>query len=301
MRRTCSLVTAVVVLAVASLARAQGEIFSDGFESGDLSAWSAHVGWIWQPRPLTTWQWQLSGTVDTSFDVAMYDIDLFETPQTTVSELLTAGRAVICYFSAGSWEDWRPDAGDYPPEVLGNPLAGWPDERWVDIRRLDLLGPILEARMDLAVGKGCTGLEPDNVDGYANDSGFPLTAGDQILFNRFLAAEAHRRGLSVGLKNDLDQIPELVGDFDWALDEQCYEFAECPALQPFVDVGKAVFGVEYEGDEQEFCPYFNGLGYSWLKKRVELDAWRIDCQALGPPAAGQLEPRLETGTPGLVS
>ena len=254
------------------------ELFSDGFESGNPAAWSTHEGWIWQPTPLTTWQWQLSGTIDTSFDVAVYDIDLVDTPEGTIAELLGADRAVICYFSAGSWEDWRPDAGDYPSEVLGNPLDGWPGERWVDIRRLDVLGPILEARMDLAVTKGCTGVEPDNVDAYVNSSGFPLTAVDQLAFNRFLASEAHARGLSVGLKNDLDQIGDLVGDFDWAINEQCYEYAECDLLQPFIDSGKAVFGVEYSGDESVFCPYFNALGYSWLKKKLDLDAWRVDCQ-----------------------
>lgn len=118
------------------------------------------------------------------------------------------------------------------------------------------------------------------MDAYANDSGFPLTATDQLAFNRFLAGAAHARGLSVGLKNDLDQVAYLVSEFDWALDEQCYEYAECDLLQPFVDAGKAVFGVEYSGDENEFCPYFNGLGYSWLKKNVDLDAWRVDCQDL---------------------
>ncbi len=184
---------------------------------------------------------------------------------------------MICYLSAGSWEDWRPDAGFYPPGVLGNPLDGWPGERWVDIRRLDILGPILEARLDLAESKGCTGVEPDNVDAYQNDSGFPLQAADQLVFNRWLASEAHQRGLSVGLKNDLDQVPDLVGGFDWALNEQCYEYSECDLLQPFIDAGKAVFGVEYNGDELVFCPYFNALGYSWLKKDLDLGAWRIDC------------------------
>jgi hypothetical protein len=82
----------------------------------------------------------------------------------------------------------------------------------------------------------------------------------------------------VGLKNDLDQIGDLVGDFDWALNEQCYEYSECDLLQPFINAGKAAFGVEYSGDEDEFCPYFNVAGYSWLKKNIDLGAWRIDCQ-----------------------
>jgi len=269
-------VVSFVVISLTASAQ-EGLIFADGFESGDTSMWSQSVGERWRPAPGTTWQWQLSGTIDTTIDVDMYDIDLFDTPTATISDLKAAGRAVICYFSAGSWEDWRDDAGDYPEEILGNTLSGWPDERWVDISRLDLLGPILEARLDLAVSKGCTGVEPDNVDGYQNSNGFSLQAADQLVFNRWIADQAKQRGLSVGLKNDLDQITDLVGDFDWALNEQCYEYSECDTLQPFVDAGKAVFGVEYSGDQSEFCPYFNALGYSWLKKNLDLGTWRIDC------------------------
>lgn len=250
-------------------------IFRDGFESGDRSGWE-----VWRPAPCTTWQWQLTGTIDTSVDVAMYDVDLFDVPQATVDALHGAGRVVVCYFSAGSWEDWRPDAGSYPAGLLGDPLdPPFQEERWVDIRQLATLGPILAARMDLAVAKGCDGVEPDNVDAYANASGFPLTYQDQLAFNRWLATTAHARGLSVGLKNDLDQIPDLVESFDWALDEQCWEYSECGALAPFVARGRAVFGVEYVGNPATFCPPLNALGYSWLKKNLDLDAWRIDCRA----------------------
>ncbi|RME39056.1 MAG: endo alpha-1,4 polygalactosaminidase, partial [Deltaproteobacteria bacterium] len=186
----------------------------------------------WQPVPGTSWQWQLSGTIDTSFDVQMYDIDLFDAPQSVIDQLHAAGRTVICYFSAGSWEDWRPDAGDFPPAVLGNPLEGWPGEKWLDIRQVDTLAPLMRARLDLAVSKQCDGVEPDNVDGYANATGFPLTAADQLTYNRFLASEAHARGLSIGLKNDLDQIPDLLPDFDWALNEECFTYGECSLLTP---------------------------------------------------------------------
>ena len=31
------------------------------------------------PKPGVTWQWQLTGTVDTSVDAQMYDVDLFTT------------------------------------------------------------------------------------------------------------------------------------------------------------------------------------------------------------------------------
>jgi hypothetical protein len=233
---------------------------------------------VWHPKPGTSWQWQLQGTIDTSQNVQMYDIDLFDAQQSVIDQLHAQGKKVICYFSAGSWEDWRPDAAQYPDQVKGK-NNGWAGEKWVDIRRLDLLGPILDARLDLAVSKGCDGVEPDNVDGYTNKTGFPLTYQDQITFNTWLAQEAHARNLSVGLKNDLDQIMDLLPHFDWALDEQCFQYNECSLLVPFIQAGKAVFGVEYEGDPSQFCPEANSMQFDWLKKNLDLDAWRVDCRS----------------------
>jgi hypothetical protein len=237
----------------------------------------ALAGAPWRPAPGTTWQWQLSGTIDTSRDVAMYDVDLFDTPSAVIDRLHREGRVVVCYFSAGSWEDWRPDRAAFPAVLKGRALEGWPGERWLDVRRLDLLGEIMEARLDLAVARGCDGVEPDNVDGYENGTGFPLTASDQQRYNTWLAERAHERGLSVGLKNDLGQVAALVGLFDWALNEQCFEYDECPALFPFVAAGKAVFGVEYRGDPGSFCPQALEWGFSWLRKRLALGAWAIPC------------------------
>ena len=233
---------------------------------------------IWRPEPGTSWQWQLSGTLDTSFDVQMYDVDLFETPLITLKQLHAAGRKVICYMSAGSWEEYRDDAGDYPAEILGATLDGWPDEKWVDYRQIDQLGPILQARMDLAASKGCDGIEPDNIDGYSNNSGFPLTAEDQLTFNCWLAEQAHARGLSIGLKNALDLVEELVSHFDWALNEQCFQYNECDKLLPFIQAGKAVFGVEYQGDISDFCPESLAHNFDWLKKNLDLDAWQESCR-----------------------
>lgn len=232
---------------------------------------------VWQPAPGTTWQWQLTGDIDTSFDVDMYDIDLFDAPQSVIDALHGDGRIVICYFSAGSYEDWRPDAVDFHPSVRGEPLDGWPGESWLDIRDLGTLGPIMQARLDLAVQKECDGVEPDNVDGYSNDSGFPLSANDQLAYNIWLASEAHKRGLSIGLKNDLDQVPELLPYFDWALNEQCFQYDECDTLLPFVQAGKAVFGVEYEGELSDFCPRANANHFSWLLKDWDLGPERSAC------------------------
>jgi hypothetical protein len=241
------------------------------FPSGQTATW-------WQPAPGTTWQWQLTGAIDVSVDAEMFDVDLFETPQAVIEGLHAADRVVICYFSAGSREDWRPDAAAFPAEALGVPLDGWPGERWLDIRRLEALGPVMTARLDLAVSKGCDGVEPDNVDGYANETGFALSSEDQRIFNTWLATEAHARGLSIGLKNDLDQVEALLPYFDWALNEECFRYDECERLLPFIAAGKAVFGVEYDGDPAEFCPRANGMNFDWLFKNLELDAWRISCR-----------------------
>ena len=228
---------------------------------------------LWQPAPGATWQWQLSGEINTTYDVAVFDIDLFDAPQETIDALHEAGRFVICYFSAGSYEDWRPDAEEFPEAVLGAPLPEWAGERWLDISQLDLLQPIMQTRLELAVAKQCDGVEPDNIDGYTNETGFTLTYDDQLAYNRWLAAAAHERGLSIGLKNDLAQIVDLVGDFDWALNEQCFQYDECALLLPFIEAGKAVFGVEYseEGlDRSDYCPIANDYGFSWLTKTFDL-------------------------------
>jgi len=250
----------------------------------------------WKPAPGTSWQIQLQGTVDPSFNVQVYFIDLFDVSPATIAQLQQQGRKVVCYFSAGSWENWRSDASQFPASVKGRNLDGWPGEKWLDIRNLTVLGPIMQARMNLAVNKGCNGVDPDNVDGYTNNSGFPLKAQHQLTYNRWLAQEAHARGLAIGLKNDLDQIPQLVGEFDWALNEQCFQYNECQTLLPFITAGKPVFGIEYNGNENQFCPQANAWNFDFLKKNLDLGAWRLDCRAIGSAPTPTPTPTI-TSTP----
>ena len=238
---------------------------------------------LWTPAPGTSWQWQLTETIDTSVEVDVYDIDLFDAPQSVIDELHAAGRIVICYFSAGSYEEWRDDADAFPDGAIGNPLDGWPGEAWLDHRDQGVRD-VMSARLDVAVDKNCDAVEPDNVDGYTNNSGFDLSGADQIDYNRFLAEEAHARGLSIGLKNDLEQIPELLDDFDWALDEECVTWNECELLEPFIDAGKAVFHVEYVDDPSDgqdladaICPDALDRQFSTLVKEWDLGPWRIAC------------------------
>lgn len=238
----------------------------------------------YQPAVSATWQWQLSGTVNTSYNVEIYDIDLFDASTTLIQNLHTSGKRVICYFSAGSYENWRSDAAQFQAADLGNTLDGWAGERWLDIRSINVHA-IMKSRLDLAVQKGCDGVEPDNVDGYTNNPGFPITAADQLAYNRLIANEAHLRGLAVGLKNDLDQINDLVSYYDFAVNEQCFEYNECAALQPFISAGKPVFSAEYDqryvndsAARNAMCAESIRLSFSTLVLPLALDgSYRDSC------------------------
>lgn len=239
---------------------------------------------VYEPPVSVSWQWQLLGTVNTSYPVEIYDIDLFDSSVGLIQQLQADGKKLVCYFSAGSYEEWRSDAALFPNNVLGNPLDGWPGERWLDVRSADVRS-IMSSRLDLAVQKGCDGVEPDNMDAYRNTSGFSLVADDQLAYNRFIANEAHTRGLSVGLKNDLDQVAELVDYFDFAVNEQCFEFAECDLLAPFINQAKPVLNAEYKPEyvsdsasRQALCADSVNRQFSTLVLPLDLDdSFRFSC------------------------
>jgi len=128
------------------------------------------------PKPTTApWQWQLQGKIDTSVKAPVYEVDGFDVPKSTIAELHRKDRKVICYLDIGAWESYRPDAGAYPEVVLGAEYFGYPEERWLDIRRLDILRPILNRRFHICARKGFDAVEPDNIAGWENKTGFPLT------------------------------------------------------------------------------------------------------------------------------
>lgn len=231
----------------------------------------------WTPSVGATWQWQLQGTLDTSVNASVFDVDLEDTTKTQVAGLHANGAHVICYMSVGTWEPWRSDADLLPATVRGSAVSGFESERWLDVRRQDLILPVIASRLDECKAKGFDAVEPDNVDGYTNSTGFPLTSADQRAFNLAIAEMAHDRGLSVALKNDLNQVAELEPYFDFAVNEQCFQYNECDMLKPFITAGKPVFHVEYSLDTSAFCGQAKALGFSSMRKRVDLDAWRQPC------------------------
>jgi hypothetical protein len=228
------------------------------------------------PPAAATWHYQLQGKVRPTA-ARVYDIDGADTPAALVSRLRSRGRYPVCYVSAGTFENWRSDRARFPASVLGRD-NGWPGERWLDIRRLDVLAPIMRDRIAACAKKGFYAVEPDNVDGYANRTGFPLTARDQLSYNRFLARAAHRAGLAAGLKNDLDQVPALVRRFDFAVVEECFELRECRKARPFVKAGKPVFAVEYKLPRARFCAQARRLGISAIRAGSDLAGPTQSCR-----------------------
>lgn len=272
------LATAAAAMLVAACGggSGQGSDESDGAGGGSGSRWT--------PRSSDTWQWQLSGAINTGYDVDVYDVDLFDAPAATLARLRSQGKRVVCYFSAGSSEDWRADFGRFAGGDMGRPLDGWAGERWLDTRSENVRA-VMKARLDLAASRGCDGVEPDNMDAYSNHSGWPLDAGTQLDYNRFIAREAHARGLAVGLKNDVEQLQALAPQFDFAVNEQCHEYGECGGYAAFTRTGKPVFNAEYHSrwvgnaaERERLCQSARDEGLRTLVLPLQLnDRFRFSC------------------------
>jgi hypothetical protein len=233
----------------------------------------------WVPALNTSWQWQLSTlpTAGSLLNVDMYDVDGFNADASLITAMHAKNIHAVCYLSLGTYENWRADAASFPTAALGL-SNGWPGEQWLDIRQISKLSPVMKARFQMCKDKGFDAVEPDNIDGYANVTGFPLTAADQLAYNEWIATTVHSMGMSVALKNDLDQVSDLVSHYDFALNEQCFEFGECDKLTPFITANKAVFEVEYTLTTAQFCTQANAMNFNSLKKDLDLTATVTACR-----------------------
>ena len=273
-------VAITLVLGLTLLSGCSGATAMHSFSSG-----SSAPAVAWAPTRSDTFQSQLTGTIDTSTQESVYTVDGFDTGSPTIATLQERGDHVVCYVDAGTYESWRPDAAAFRahPSVIGSTDAGWPGEYWLDIRRLDVLGPIMQARFKLCKSKGFNAIEPDNVDGFRNETGFPLTRSDQLTYNTWLAGQAHALGMAIALKNDATQAGALQPSFDWMVAEDCYVQGWCSALASFVNAGKVAVAIEYDDDisptsfAADACPAAKNAGYQTILKHRNLDAWRQPC------------------------
>lgn len=235
----------------------------------------------WQPTAGLTFSIILSvapATVTTPAEVV--DLDLFDTKASVVAALKKQGKRVVCYLSAGSWENWRPDRNAFPATVLGKPLDGWPGERWLDIRKLNVLAAPMKARLDLCKKKGFDAVDPDNVDSWQADTGFPLTKAHAVDYLRFLSTEAHKRGLAIGLKNATELSASVLTSMDFAVTEDCFDQGWCQNSKNFIAKNKPVFAIEYTDNHisfPAFCRQAKSLGLSPLLKTRNLNTWEKRC------------------------
>lgn len=250
---------------------------------------------LWQPtadQPLKL-GWILEGAVDPSkplqakdlngnpiAEADVYDIDGEYNTKATVDALHAKGKKVICYIDTGVYETYRKDAAKFQalkPQIWGNKDNGWDGSFWLDIRRVDELAPIMKARIQDCKDKGFDSIEPDEMVNYTNNPGFPLTYADQLKYNKAVASWAHAAGISIGLKDDHEQAHDLVNDFDWMLDEECWAYGECitisdtgnggpsgtfDSVTAFTKKNKAAWIAEYpDGD--------NGNGSDYPKSQID--------------------------------
>lgn len=238
---------------------------------------------IWRPSVSDKFQWQFVGETNLEVSADVFVLDLFDTDIETINKLHSLGKGVVCYINVGAWENWRQDASSFDKEIIGKDYIGWPGEKWLDIKRFDLFSKIIKNRFDLCQQKGFDGIEPDNINTHSigvEETGFDISFDEQLKFNRWLANEAHIRGLSIGLKNNSDQSIELLKDFDWAISESCFEQGWCDDFKKFIDNGKAVAMIEYSDPNVSFgaiCKYALINKFSVSFKKYNLDEWVKYC------------------------
>ncbi|OBT73094.1 hypothetical protein VF21_07586 [Pseudogymnoascus sp. 05NY08] len=260
-------------------------------ETPSTTGASSSTASIWQPAVGVKWQIVLQAPInETEIDVPVYDIDLFDSTASIIAWAQGQGRKVICYFSAGSYENWRPDAASFKPEDYGNGLEGWEGEYWLNTSSVNARN-IMLARLDQAAKKGCDGVDPDNIDGYENKSGLDLTTDTAVDFVTFLADATHARNMSFGLKNGAKILTRVIDLIQWNVVEECLQYDECGDYQPVIDAGKPVFQIEYPTTEEkpsyvsdekknEICGSTGiPIGFSTVLKNMNLDEWIVQCPA----------------------
>lgn len=251
---------------------------------------------LWMPSVGASWQIILKypivlpddGAKSLEPDVDIWDLDLYDNNATTFKSINDAGKKVICYFSAGSYEDWRSDAGEFEDADKGKNLDGWEGEKWLNLSSPNV-HKIMKERIKLASEKGCDAIDPDNVDGYANDNGLGLTAKDSVAYIKFLSTEAAKYNMSTGLKNAGSIIDTVLDYVHFSVNEQCIQYGECDTFSTFIGANKPVFNIEYPdkapkvstSEKTTICSTSGDAAdsndFSKVIKKMNLDGWVSYC------------------------
>ncbi|KAI9333108.1 glycoside hydrolase superfamily [Obelidium mucronatum] len=254
----------------------------------------------WKPTIGTTWQWQLTGKLDTTVPVAAYDVDIAGGGATVGAVLANnPERKVICYVNVGSLEKdgSRADQNQFSLSDVGNAYPGWPNEYFVDIRSANVRR-IMQNRFQAMQAAGCHAIEPDNMAvSYKGNSGFSpeISVGDQVDYLYWITGTVHGLGMAVGAKNGgniLGKYPAFFRIFDFAVIEECAAKNDCGQYDPFIQVGRPVFAADYttsgsggcapiKGTVQAACDVLNGHNFEGIIKSCNLNAALTQCRTSG--------------------
>ncbi|NOR61286.1 MAG: endo alpha-1,4 polygalactosaminidase [Rhodobacteraceae bacterium] len=226
------------------------------------------------------WDWQLGESVRAPQGIEIFDTDPDSASARTIAQLNARGVYTICYVSVGTLENYRDDRRDFPRSVVGRVYGDWPDERFLDVRQLDVLLPLMQARFQRCKDMGFDAIEPDNMDVYDNESGFRISRRDGIRYIKALADMAHGMGLEIGQKNVPEITRQLIGSMDFVITEDCFSDGWCEDVSAYTRAGKPVLAAEYTDTGVSWaaaCAYGRANGYSMILKDRDLSAALQTC------------------------
>lgn len=204
-------------------------------------------------------------------DVAVIDLDWQEPARIMAAK--ARGQRVLCYVSVGTAEAWRPDFAAFPKAVLGPEWRDWPGEYFLDIRQIDALLPIMQARFQACKDAGADAIDPDNQDQQWAGA-FPVSKADTVAYMRALADVAHGMGLQIGQKNNPDTVDDLAGTLDFIVTEGCFSDGWCADVLPYAQAGKPVYAIEYTDTAVDFaaaCDWGRDRGIDFILKDRDLN------------------------------
>ena len=263
----------------------------------------------WQPDVGTKWQLQVRNPLREETllhardmernptNASVFDIDLFYTNEAQIKKLHAQNIKVMCHFSAGTFEIWRPDIRDFHEDIKGEPKVGRAGTKWLDISSDHTLA-IMKKRIELAVKKGCDAVDPGDTDAYywpMEGTGFEPSQNDSVEYVRELAAHAHKKGLAIGLNNSPELASRVIDAVDFSICDSCIKRGNCYLYQQFIKAGKPVFHVEYARETASklkcttaemldwACKAPSTEQFSSIVKRGLEDEWLLDC-AVGDPS-----------------
>jgi len=228
------------------------------------------------------WDWQLTGQVDLDREVEMLTLhpDLVSPDQ--LSALTAQGIDTVCHVNVGTLEQGAPDEHAFPTAIVGSQLKDNPQERYLDIRRLHDLVPVITKRFVACKDQGFTAIGPDNLDIYAEDRSFPVNQADAVRYATTLAHVAHGLGLRIAQKNAPNLTDALQPHFDFAISDRCYEKGTCEEFAAYPKANKPAFNAEYTDVDIDFakaCAEGARLNINMIRKDRPVTAPVITCQA----------------------